>query len=222
MDGAAATARLQHPLGVTALPDGRIAVADTYNGAIRLIDEHGAEDDSATVVTVATDLREPSDARVGPPVDGIGQLIVVESGAHRLTWVPVAKAAERVIDEGAQRSERPVTEVGPGPLTVRVLFTPPEGHKLDDSLGPSTQVSITTSPASMIRDGAGTGTELERVLELDPAMTEGVLHVNARAASCDADPTVEFPACHMHQQDWGVPIRVVEGGPDHLDLSLLA
>lgn len=222
VDGAAATARLQHPLGVTALPDGRIAVADTYNGAIRLIDENGAEDDSATVVTVATDLREPSDARVGPPVDGIGQLIVVESGAHRLTWVPVAKAAERVIDEGAQRSERPVTEVGPGPLTVRVLFTPPEGHKLDDSLGPSTQVSITTSPASMIRDGAGTGTELERVLELDPAMTEGVLHVNARAASCDADPTVEFPACHMHQQDWGVPIRVVEGGPDHLDLSLLA
>lgn len=222
VDGAAATARLQHPLGVTALPDGRIAVADTYNGAIRLIDEHGAEDDSATVVTVATDLREPSDARVGPPVDGIGQLIVVESGAHRLTWVPVAKAAERVIDEGAQRSERPVTEVGPGPLTVRVLFTPPEGHKLDDSLGPSTQVSITTSTASMIRDGAGTGTELERVLDLDPAITEGVLHVNARAASCDADPTVEFPACHMHQQDWGVPIRVVEGGPDHLDLSLLA
>lgn len=222
VDGAAATARLQHPLGVTALPDGRIAVADTYNGAIRLIDEHGAEDDSATVVTVATDLREPSDARVGPPVDGIGQLIVVESGAHRLTWVPVAKAAERVIDEGAQRSERPVTEVGPGPLRVRVLFTPPEGHKLDDSLGPSTQVSITTSPASMIRDGAGTGTELERVLELDPSITEGVLHVNARAASCDADPTVEFPACHMHQQDWGVPIRVVEGGPDHLDLSLLA
>lgn len=222
VDGAAATARLQHPLGVTALPDGRIAVADTYNGAIRLIDEHGAEDDSSTVVTVATDLREPSDARVGPPVDGIGQLIVVESGAHRLTWVPVAKAAERVIDEGAQRSERPVTEVGPGPLTVRVLFTPPEGHKLDDSLGPSTQVSITTSPASMVRDGAGTGPELERVLELDPAITEGVLHVNARAASCDADPTVEFPACHMHQQDWGVPIRVVEGGPDHLDLSLLA
>ena len=222
VDGAAATARLQHPLGVTALPDGRIAVADTYNGAIRLIDEHGAEDDSATVVTVATDLREPSDALVGPPVDGIGQLIVVESGAHRLTWVPVAKAAERVIDGGAQRSERPVTEVGPGPLRVRVLFTPPEGHKLDDSLGPSTQVSITTSPAGMIRDGAGTGTALERVLELDPAFTEGVLHVYARAASCDADPAVEFPACHMHQQDWGVPIRVIEGGPDQLDLSLLA
>ncbi|WP_270409437.1 thioredoxin-like domain-containing protein [Brachybacterium paraconglomeratum] len=217
VDGPLDRARLQHPLGVTALPDGRIAIADTYNGAIRLLDEETRE-----VVTVATDLKEPSDAIVGPPVDGIGQLIVVESGAHRITWVPVAKAAERVIDEGAQRSERPATEVGPGPLTVRVLFTPPPGHKLDDSLGPSTQVTIATTPTSMLKAGGGVDTALERTVTLDPAYTEGVLHVSARAASCDADPAVEFPACHMHQQDWGVPIRVVEGGPDHLDLSLLA
>lgn len=217
VDGSLDRARLQHPLGVTALPDGRIAIADTYNGAIRLLDEETGE-----VVTVATDLKEPSDAIVGPPVDGIGQLIVVESGAHRITWVPVAKAAERMIDEGAQRSERPATEVGPGPLTVRVLFTPPPGHKLDDSLGPSTQVTIATTPTSMLTGGGGVDTALERTVTLDPAYTEGVLHVSARAASCDADPAVEFPACHMHQQDWGVPIRVVEGGPDHLDLSLLA
>ena len=217
VDGPLDRARLQHPLGVTALPDGRIAIADTYNGAIRLLDEETGE-----VVTVATDLKEPSDAIVGPPVDGIGQLIVVESGTHRITWVPVAKAAERVIDEGAQRSERPSTEVGPGPLTVRVLFTPPPGHKLDDSLGPSTQVTIATTPTSMLQGGGGVDTALERTITLDPAYAEGVLHVSARAASCDADPAVEFPACHMHQQDWGVPIRVVEGGPDHLDLSLLA
>ena len=217
VDGPLDRARLQHPLGVTALPDGRIAIADTYNGAIRLLDEETGE-----VVTVATDLKEPSDAIVGPPVDGIGQLIVVESGAHRITWVPVAKAAERVIDEGAQRSERPATEVGPGPLTVRVLFTPLPGHKLDDSLGPSTQVTIATTPTSMLTGGGGVDTALERTVTLDPAYAEGVLHVSARAASCDADPAVEFPACHMHQQDWGVPIRVVEGGPDHLDLSLLA
>lgn len=221
VDGPADSARLQHPLGVTALPDGRIAVADTYNGAIRIVDPEGA-DGSATVVTIATDLAEPSAAIVGPPVDGIGQLIVVESGAHRLTWVPVAKAAERVIDRGQQRSERPATEVGPGPLTIRVLFTPPEGHKLDESLGPSTQVTISTTPASMLLDGGGTDTALERTIELDPAHDQGVLHVNARAASCDADPSVEFPACHMHQQDWGVPFRIVEGAPTTLDLSLLA
>ncbi|MCS6712200.1 redoxin domain-containing protein [Brachybacterium sp. EF45031] len=216
VDGPLEGARLQHPLGVTALPDGRIAVSDTYNGAIRLIDET-----AGSVVTVATDLAEPSGAVVGVPVDGIGQLVVVESGAHRLTWVSIAKAAEQVIDEGARRSERPVTEIGPGPLRVRVTFTPPPGHKLDDSLGPSTQVSISTTPRGMLRSGGGTSTELERTIELDPELTEGVLHVNARAASCDADPSVEFPACHMHQQDWGVPFRVVDGGPDHLDLALL-
>ncbi len=221
VDGPASRARLQHPLGVRVLPDGRIAVADTYNGAIRIVEE-GEDGAEAHVVTVATDLSEPSDAIIGPPVDGIGQLIVVESGAHRLTWVPVAKAAERMIDEGSRRSERPVTEIGPGPLTIRVLFTPPPGHKLDNSLGPSTQVSISTTPSAMIADGAGTDTALERIIRLDPAHVEGVLHVSARAASCDADPEVEFPACHMHQQDWGVPVRVVEGGPNSLDLSLLA
>ena len=37
-DGAAAEALLQHPLGVTELPDGSVAVSDTYNGAVRRFD----------------------------------------------------------------------------------------------------------------------------------------------------------------------------------------
>ncbi|OFT27857.1 hypothetical protein HMPREF3102_01135, partial [Micrococcus sp. HMSC30C05] len=35
VDGEADRARLQHALGVTALPDGSVLIADTYNGAIR-------------------------------------------------------------------------------------------------------------------------------------------------------------------------------------------
>jgi hypothetical protein len=46
-----------------------------------------------------------------------------------------------------------------------------------------------------------------------------VLHVAARAASCDAQDG-EGAACHMHQQDWGVPVRVVEGGATRLVLPL--
>jgi hypothetical protein len=41
------------------------------------------------------------------------------------------------------------------------------------------------------------------------------------AASCDdAEAGVEFPACHVHQQDWGVPVRLVEGAPAQLTLYL--
>ena len=37
-DGIAASAQLQHPLGVAALDDGRLVVADTYNHRLRLVD----------------------------------------------------------------------------------------------------------------------------------------------------------------------------------------
>jgi hypothetical protein len=46
----------------------------------------------------------------------------------------------------------------------------------------------------------------------------GVLHVAATAASCDTEG--EHPACHLTQQDWGIPVRLVEGGPDRLELVL--
>jgi hypothetical protein len=54
---------------------------------------------------------------------------------------------------------------------------------------------------------------------------EGVLHVSARAASCDAvgpdGQPVEFPACNLAQQDWGVPVRITPDGAAELVLPLL-
>src|SRR5205807_10444426 len=76
-DGAADQALFQHPLGVAALPDGSIAVLDTYNGAVRRYDP--ATD---RVSTLITGLREPSDAVVAD-----GDLLVVESSAHRISRV---------------------------------------------------------------------------------------------------------------------------------------
>jgi hypothetical protein len=49
---------------------------------------------------------------------------------------------------------------------------------------------------------------------------EGVLHVSAMAASCDDAAGQEYPACHVHQQDWGVPVRIAEGGDSRLALVL--
>src|SRR4051812_34843033 len=59
VDGPAADALLQHPLGVTVLPDGSVALSDTYNGAVRRFDPVTRE-----VSTLATGLAEPSGAVV--------------------------------------------------------------------------------------------------------------------------------------------------------------
>ena len=42
--------------------------------------------------------------------------------------------------------------------------------------------------------------------------------MSVRAASCDTQG--DYPACHVHQQDWGVPVRVTDGGADRLPLVL--
>lgn len=57
-------------------------------------------------------------------------------------------------------------------------------------------------------------------MRINPDVEQGVLHVTAQAASCDDDPAIEFPACHLAQQDWGVPVTVSHDGADSLDLSL--
>jgi thiol-disulfide isomerase/thioredoxin len=206
-DGAADQALLQHPLGVTALPDGSIAIADTYNGAIRRYNPADGQ-----VSTLITGLKEPSDALV----TRAGDLLVVESAAHRLTRVKLPEEALRV-EATAYRTQRPATEVAPGELELEVVFEPPPGEKMDDRYGPSTFVKISASPAELLLDGAGGTIELGRTLRLNPEITEGVLHVSAKAASCD---DAEFPACHLHQQDWGIPVRLVEGAAARLPLIL--
>jgi hypothetical protein len=208
VDGPAAAARFQHPLGVTMLPDGAVAVLDTYNGAVRRYDPA-----TQTVSTLAADLAEPSGAVVVAD-----QLVVVESGAHRLV-APVPRS--ELVAGPALRTSRPVSDLGHGPVRLRVRFQPPPGRKLDDRYGPATSLTVTSSPPGALITGSGESTDLTRVLEFAPEATEAVLHISAAAASCDADPAIEHPACHLARQDWGVPVRMGNGGADTLELVLL-
>ena len=48
-----------------------------------------------------------------------------------------------------------------------------------------------------------------------------MLSVSVAAASCDEDGGT-FAACHRYQQDWGIPVRLVDGGPAELELDLRA
>jgi thiol-disulfide isomerase/thioredoxin len=207
-DGKAEEALLQHPLGVTALPDGSVAILDTYNGAVRRYDAR-----QGTVETMATGLAEPSGAVV------VGnELLVVESAAHRLTRVPLGASAQ--VDEFSTRTQRPPMEIAGGEVTLEVVFTPPPGQKLDDRYGPSTRLLISSTPENLLREGAGDTTDLKRRLVIDERVGDGVLHVAVQAASCDDSDAVEFPACHMHRQDWGVPVVVTAEGPARLELVL--
>jgi thiol-disulfide isomerase/thioredoxin len=222
-DGAADQALLQHPLGVATLPDGSVVVADTYNGALRRYDPASGE-----VTTLAKGLAEPSDVLVEVADDAV-HLLVVESAAHRITRVALpASLAGEVLDGGAHRVARPATDVGAGPLRLDVPFVPAPGQKLDDRWGPSASLQVSATPPELLLSGAGDGTDLFRDLVINPEVAEGVLHVTAKAASCDEvpllangepDPDV-FPACHLAQQDWGVPVRVVPDGDAGLTLPL--
>ncbi|HET7356536.1 MAG TPA: NHL domain-containing thioredoxin family protein [Nocardioidaceae bacterium] len=208
-DGTTEVALLQHPLGVTVLPDATIAVCDTYNGAVRRFDP-----DTGELTTLATGLAEPSGALLDAE-----HLLVVESAAHRLTRVPLGGTAQAAGD--AHTTQRPVTEVAPGELEIAVEFTPPPGQKVDERYGPASQLFVTATPPALVTGGDGRGTELTRTVRLDRKVGDGVLHIAARAASCDAEGG-EGAACHMHQQDWGVPIRIVDGGTRRLVLPLSA
>jgi thiol-disulfide isomerase/thioredoxin len=210
-DGDAAEALLQHPLGVTVLPDGSVAIADTYNGALRRFDPAAGQ-----VGTLAVDLAEPSGVLVSD-----GRIVVVESAGHRLIALDESTLGELVSGE-AHAVRRPPSELAPGEVDLDVVFVPPPGEKLDDRFGPSTRLEVSASPPELLAEGAGTGTDLTRRLRLAGAtegvVTEGVLQVVAQAASCDAE--AEHPVCRVSRQDWGVPVRITPDGRATLQLVM--
>ncbi|MGD9986510.1 NHL domain-containing thioredoxin family protein [Pseudonocardia sp.] len=202
-------ALLQHPLGVGILPDGTVAIADTYNGAVRRYDPA-----TRTVTTLARDLAEPSDVIV----DG-DTLVVVESAAHRLVRLPIPAGAR--VDAGAHTVRRARTDLAPGPLRLRIDFTPPTGQHLDSRFGDPTSLTVTASPPALLVSGAGTAPGLARSVELSGEVTEGVLSVSVAAAACDEGDGI-YAACHRYQQDWGIPVRLAADAPSELTLDLRA
>jgi thiol-disulfide isomerase/thioredoxin len=205
VDGPAKEALLQHPLGVAALPDGDVLIADTYNGAIRRFDPV-----TDIVSTVGSGLSEPSDIVVTHD----GRVLVVESGAHRIA--PLAPGTVQNVAGERHRTDRPPSALAPGEVTLDVIFTPGPGQKLDETFGPSTRLEVSASPPDLLVEGGGVTTDLSRRLVL--AEGTGVLQVVAQVATCDAE--AEHAACHLTRQDWGVPIRVEAGAADRLPLVL--
>ena len=203
VDGDAGEALMQHPLGVLAISRDEVLVADTYNGAVRRFAE-------GRLSTVESGLAEPSD------VIALGDdLVVVESAAHRLVKLREHKQS---VEGVRHKVKRPPSQIGPGEVTLEVIFTPPPGQKLDTSFGDPTRLEVSASPSDLLLEGAGVTTSLTRRIVINPDVKTGVLQVVAQAATCDAE--AEHAACHLTRQDWGVPIEVTPEGAQRLGLVL--
>jgi thiol-disulfide isomerase/thioredoxin len=215
-DGPASQALLQHPADVAVLDDGTVAIADTYNDAVRRYDPATGE-----IVTLASGLAE-----VGGLVDLGGRLLAVESATHRVTPVRVDRPA--VVTGGVGAGDGRSPSAGPEPLRVRlrstdvvlrVGFTPPAGQEFDERYGPSGQLSVTASPPQLLRAGDGSTAELARMLAFDASVESGYLSIAARAVSCDVGGDAGA-ACHLYRQDWLVEVTVAADGDDRLVLEL--
>ena len=133
-------ALLQHPLGVTVLPDGsRRGLRHLQRRRTPLRPEPPA---------AAHHRWRPGWPSPAARCSTGSTCVVVESAAHRLTRIPLVGAAPAT--GHAHTTQRPVTESAPGELEIAVVFAPPPGQKVDDRFGPAVA-------AARLRDAPGPG-----------------------------------------------------------------
>jgi sugar lactone lactonase YvrE len=77
VDGEGDAVRLQHPQGIAIAPDGRLVVADSYNGALKWIDPA-----TRRATTLVRGLQEPA----GLALSG-EKVYVAETNRHRIAIV---------------------------------------------------------------------------------------------------------------------------------------
>ena len=151
---------MQHPLGITELPNGHLVIADSYNQALRIYDP-----ESKKLSTLVRDLSEPSD------VVCLGNsLFVAESSGNRITKLPIAEA--ELVVGSRYKTIRPSSLLASGEVDLEVVFVPPPGQKIDLRYGPATYLSISASPPELLLAGAGNSAELTRVISLNPKNTK--------------------------------------------------
>ena len=216
-DGLVSEALLQHPLGVITPPGGPV-VCDTYNSALRRYDPATGE-----LTTLARDgLSEPSGAALFGE-----ELVVADTNNHRLVRVgadgEIQPFEVRGLLPPAPVSARgpAAVEIGPVELAFEVELTAtiplPEGQKLDSSLGPPVQLSI--SSEELLPNGGLllTGGELPARTRLDLGGEEGSLDVLLRVGTCEEGPGA---VCNLTEKRWRVTLRRDEEGSPRLNLGL--
>ncbi len=187
-DGDRERARLQHPLGVAAAPDGGLFVADTFNGLLRVWrGEH--------LWTVPVEgLVEPGGLDVLPD----GRVVVADTGNHRVVLVDPEAAAAEVVDVGrpasSDRLGGPALAVAETIIAQRgatldvVMDIALAGEELDVAGGPPVVVTATATAPELLRgDGEWLLGSLPAHVALDLGSGSGRITVELRVATCSAD-----------------------------------
>jgi len=219
-DGPATHALLQHPLGVVATPEGPI-ICDTYNSALRRYCPQKNE-----VVTLAReDLSEPSGAVL---LEGAGgDLMVADTNNHRLARVGVDGEVRPVEIRGylppapIPGKELATVEIGPVELADEVKLSAtlpiPEGKKLDSSLGPPVQLSVSSDQLLPNGDLLLASNELPARAQLVLSGETGRLDILLRVGTCEEGPGA---VCSLVECRWRVAVRRDAVGSPRLNLGL--
>lgn len=207
-DGPGERARMQHPLGVAAAPDGALYVADTFNGLLRVW--RGSH-----LWTVPVEgFAEPGGVDLEP---GAGTLLVADTSGHRIVRVDPLAGTAATVDVGRPGSrddrgapvvaETVVAAVG-GVLAVE-LDVPLDGDALDPMGGAPVRVTARATDPGLL-DAAG-GEEVWELAGL-PARVDvplggvpasGRITVELRVASCAPD------ACRLRRAERAYDVVLV-------------
>jgi hypothetical protein len=184
-DGDRASARLQHPLGVAALPGGSIAVADTFNSLLRVWD-------AGALRTIR--LGEPVDEPGGLDVLPDGRLLVADTNHDRvitvdLTTGEVTEIHVHDVDGFVEPAGRALTGRA-GAALVLEAEVDLGGLALDIQQGPPVHVSVSVDPEPLLGAGPRSWALDSLPARLDLRLGRpgtGVLTVNVIASTCEAD-----------------------------------
>ncbi len=184
-DGDRATARLQHPLGVVALADGSIAVADTFNSRLRVWTD-------GNLRTVA--LLEPVDEPGGLDVLPDGRLVVADTNNHRIVTVDLGSGAITEIGitdrHGTEGSTGTPLSGRAGAALTLTADLDVVGSDLDRTQGPPVRVNVSADPQTLL--GAG---PRSWALDMLPVTVDvqlgregsGILTFDVIASTCEGD-----------------------------------
>ncbi len=184
-DGDRRTARLQHPLGVAALPDGAIAVADTFNSLVRI----WADGELRTL-----HLSEPVDEPGGIDALPDGRLLVADTNHQRVVAIDAHTGTVTEIDvkdEDATGQNAGASLAGAAGATIVVQADVDlAGSDLDLQQGPPVRVHLTTDPETLLGPGprswAVDSLPVSVKVQLGHPGT-GVLTLDVIASTCEGD-----------------------------------